>query len=196
MKIFRSIMGMSLFLALSLPAFAQTVKVNWQARAPFHDYRTFAWLKSKKEGDHFYKQWVVRDVNRELQAKGLQEVSLNQHPDVFLLYHEITQQVMDSTTIDDGFGWGGGPWGGWGGWGGWGMGMSMGMGPDMAWNTAEPRSMGILTVDIVATNQKKLIWRGQATVDAVSNKQKGDEKQVLKSVQKMFKLYPPPKEKT
>lgn len=188
-------MGFSILLALSLPAFGQTIKVNWQTRAPFADYRTFAWLKSKREGDHFYKQWVVQDVNKDLESKGLREVSLNQHPDLFLIYHELTKQVMDSTTMDDGFGWGGGPWGGWGGWGGWGMGMGMGMGPDIAWNTAEPRSMGILTVDLVDANHKKLVWRGQATVDAVSNKQAGDEKQVLKSVQKMFKQYPPPKKK-
>jgi hypothetical protein len=49
--------------------------------------------------------------------------------------------------------------------------------------------MGILTVDLV--DAKQMIWRGQATEDNISNTQKGDEKQVEKSVQKMFDRYPP-----
>lgn len=55
--------------------------------------------------------------------------------------------------------------------------------------------MGILAVDMVDAKKKQLVWRGQATEDSISNKQKGDEKQVHDSVKKMFKQYPPPKEK-
>jgi hypothetical protein len=51
--------------------------------------------------------------------------------------------------------------------------------------------MGILAIDLVDMKKKEMIWRGQATVDMVSNTQKGDEKQVQKSVEKMFKQYPP-----
>jgi hypothetical protein len=36
-----------------------------------------------------------------------------------------------------------------------------------------------------------MVWRGQATEDSISNSQKGDEKQVQKSLDKMFKQYPP-----
>ena len=41
-----------------------------------------------------------------------------------------------------------------------------------------------------------MVWRGQATVDMIANTQKGDEKQVQKSVEKMFKQYPPTLSKT
>jgi hypothetical protein len=51
--------------------------------------------------------------------------------------------------------------------------------------------MGILAVDLVDVKKKELVWRGQATVDSISNTQKGDEKQTLSSVKKMFKQYPP-----
>jgi hypothetical protein len=96
----------------------------------------------------------------------------------------VEQEVMDSTTMDDGFGMGGGRWGRWGGWGG--MGGMMDMETE-----AEPRMMGILAVDMGDVKKKELVWRGQATVDSISDKQKGDEKQVLQSVKKMFKQYPP-----
>jgi hypothetical protein len=51
--------------------------------------------------------------------------------------------------------------------------------------------MGILAVDLVDVKKKELVWRGQATVDSISNTQQGDEKQTLSSVKKMFKQYPP-----
>lgn len=51
--------------------------------------------------------------------------------------------------------------------------------------------MGILAVDIVDAKKKVVVWRGQATTDAISNTQKGDEKQVMKSIDKMFKQFPP-----
>jgi hypothetical protein len=55
-------------------AIAQTVKVNWQTNAPFADYRTYAWKPSKNQGAHFYRQWVVKDVDAELAQKGLRRV--------------------------------------------------------------------------------------------------------------------------
>lgn len=183
-----------LFLAIAAGgALGQTVKVNWRIHAPFADYRTYAWRTSKNEGAHFYKQWVHADVDAVLAKKGLRQVSVSQNPDLYIYYHIVTQEVMDSTTMDDGFGWGGGPWGMMGGWGGWGM--WGGMGPDIAQTTAQPRMMGILAVDLIDTKEKALAWRGQATTDAISNTQKGDENQVRKSIDKMFKQYPPPKTK-
>jgi hypothetical protein len=178
------------FLLFAGSAMAQTLKVNWHTDAPFADYRTYAWRPSKQPGSHFYQQWVEKDVDAELAQKGLRMVEASQHPDLYVYYHMVDQEVMDSTTTDDGFGMGGGGWGGWGGWGGMG-GMMGGMGMDMAQTDAEPRMMGILAVDMGDVKKKELVWRGQATVDSISDKQKGDEKQVLQSVKKMFKQYPP-----
>jgi hypothetical protein len=165
-------------------ALAQTVKVNWQTDAPFADYRTYTWKDSKNKGSSFYQQWVEKDVDAVLAEKGLSKVTADGHPDLYVYYHMLTQEVMDSTTTDDGFGWGGGRWGRWGGWGGWG-------GPDIAQTEAQPRMMGILAVDLIDVKKKQMVWRGQATEDSVSNTQKGDENQVKKSIEKMFKQYPP-----
>ena len=184
---FRAILAGCVLLVAS-SAFAQTVKVNWHTNAPFADYRTYAWRPTQHPGAHFYRQWVEKDVDAELAQKGLRRVEASQHPDLYLYYHMVEQEVMDSTTIDDGFGMGNGPWGGWGGWGDMG-----GLGMDMAQTEADPRMMGMLAVDIGDVKKKELVWRGQATVDSVSDKQKGDEKQVLESIKKMFKQYPPGK---
>src|ERR1700752_3662542 len=152
--------GAVLLLLLATGATAQTVKVNWQEDAPFSDYRTYAWQPSKNQGAHFYQQWVQKDVDDELAQKGLRKVDADQNPDLYLYYHVMSQEVVDSTTTDDGVGFGGGPWGFWGGWGGWG-----GFAPDIAQTEAEPRMLGILSVDMVDAKKKQMVWRGQATVD-------------------------------
>ncbi len=165
-------------------ALAQTVRVNWHTTAPFSSFKTYAWKTSKRPSSHFYQQWVRRDVDAELAKKGMREVALNQKPDLLIMYRFVSDEVLDSTTTDDGFGWGGGPWGWAGGWGGMGM-------DDTVTTEQEPRTLGILSVDLVNAQRKELVWRGQATEDNVSDTQKGDEKQVLKSIDKMFAQYPP-----
>jgi hypothetical protein len=174
-------------LAMTTAVVPQTVKVNWQASAPFSDYRTYAWKADQNEANSFYEQWVKPDVDAQLAAKHLSKVTADQKPDLIVLYHLRTQEMLDATTTTDGFGWGPGRWRIWGGWGGW--------GDDTEFSTTSerPRMMAILTVDLVDANKKELVWRGQATVDSVSNTQKGDEKQVSKSVEKMFKQFPPQK---
>jgi hypothetical protein len=172
---------------------SQTVRVNWQTNAPFSDYKTYAWKFSPQENNSFYKQWVVQYVDDSLRKAGLQKVSASQNPALIVTYHFVTQELLDATTTTDGFGWGGGPWGPWGhwgGWGGWGFGE---MGPEISTTQEHPRTMGILTIDLVDANAKRLVWRGQASEDSVASSQKGDEKQVRKSIDKMFDHFPPKK---
>ena len=131
-----------------------------------------------------YEHAVAVLIGKPPAGVSLHRVAVDEHPDLYVYYHMVTQEVMDSTTTDDGFGWGGGRWGRWGGWGGWG-------GPDIAQTAARPRMMGILAIDLCDVKKKQMVWRGQATEDSISNSQKGDEKQVQKSLEKMFKQYPP-----
>ncbi len=182
-------------LALLAPcAEGQSVKVNWRSRIDFSTYKTYAWKVSPHEQRSFYLPWVRRDVDAILRKQGLTRAAAGERPDLYLSYHFLTQEVMDSTTTSDGFGFGEGDWMGMGGYGGWGMGMGDDMGGgDMMQTEATPRSMGILTLDFADAKKNELIWRGQATEDSVSNSQKGDEKQVLKSVDKMMKQFPPKK---
>ena len=181
---------------LAAPVFAQTVKVNWKQGNNFSGYKTYAWKITPQEQKSIYVDWVQADVNAQLAAKGMTQAAAGAKPDIYVAYHLTTQEMIDATTTTDGdgfggWGWGGGGfWGGWGGWGGWGVGGGF---PDVATTYESPRTMGIMTVDLYDVNQKQLVWRGQATVDSVSNSQSGDEKQVKNSVVKMFKKYPPGK---
>jgi len=180
--------------AASFIAGAQTVRVNWQVNAPFADYKTYAWQLSPNENNSFYRQFVVEYVDAALQKAGLQQVAASAQPALLVTYHFVTQELMDATTTTDGFGWTGGPWGPWGFWGGWGGWGDFGeVGPTISTTEDRPRTMGILTVDLIDAKSKRLVWRGQATEDSVASTQKGDEKQVRKSVDKMFNHFPPKK---
>ncbi|MHB1698902.1 MAG: DUF4136 domain-containing protein [Acidobacteriaceae bacterium] len=186
---------LTMLMCLAPIAEAQAVKVNWRTKAPFSALKTYSWVPNLQNS--FYRQFVVSDVNAALARKGLTKVAASQHPDLKVVYHFTTQEVMNSSTTSDGFGWGGGDFGGWGGmggFGGWGDGMGMGDG-GMITTESVPQTMGILTVDLVETKSNQVIWRGQATEDNVSSKQSGDEKQVEKSVDKMFDKFPPKESK-
>lgn len=170
---------------------AQTVKVNWQTKNDFAKYHTYSWVvNTQQRNNDLYRPWIEKDVNAELAKKGWTPAKTRASADVYIDYHRLDEQADDvvTTTDDTGIGWGwGGGWGGYGGFGGWGdMG---GMGESSS--EVEPRMMGIVTIDIKDPKIKEVVWRGQATVDSVSNTQKGDEKQIEKCVQKMFKQFPP-----
>jgi hypothetical protein len=170
---------------------AQTVRVNWQQKAPFADYKTYAWHITSAQNNSFYQQFVVEYADDALRKAGLTKVSESQNPALLIAYHFTTQEMMDSTTTTDGFEWGGGgPWGRWGSWGGWG-GWGGDFGPEFSNTEEHPRMMGILTIDLIDAKMKRLVWRGQATEDTIASTQKGDEKQVKKSVDKMFQHFPP-----
>lgn len=172
----------------TLVAGAQSIKVNWREKAPFNDYRTFALAPDQKEG--FVTQFVPKYVTSALRAKNLDQAKGSQPPDLKVVYHFKTQDVVDATTTSDGYGWGGGPWGGWGGYGGWG-GWGGPYGGGIATTRQQPRTIGVLTIDLVDSRSNEVVWRGQATEDSVANFQKGDEVQVWKSIGKMFEHYPP-----
>jgi hypothetical protein len=185
-----------LFLALlvvapNLPA--QSVKTTWQNNAPFSSYKTFAWKDPKTPGLPFYGQWVKPDVIKALSSKGLTQAASGQTPDVIATFHIQGQELVDAETTSDGFDYGAGPWGGgWGYWGGWG-GWEAGPIDTTSFTSESPRQIVILTVDLFDAKAKKLIWRGQATVENVSTSEKGDMNQTAKCVEKMFKSYPPKK---
>src|SRR5580692_5305018 len=87
---------------MATPAFAQTVKVNWNQAAPFSDYKTYAWKTGSSQANSIYSSWVKPDVDAQLAAKGLTQASGNQKPDIYVTFHLQTQEVLDSVTTDDG----------------------------------------------------------------------------------------------
>lgn len=176
------ILGIATVIGWPATSTAQSVRVNWNKSAPFSDYKTYEWIPSKNDNHPFYRQYVGEYVNYNLKKKGLRQVSADQSPDLLVTYHFLTQEMMDTET--NGFGTGG--WGGWG----WGWGMGMGGMYDTT-TTQVPRTMGLLTIDIIDARTRKIVWRGQATEDNVIKNSKGEEKDVAKSVRKMLDHFPP-----
>lgn len=172
---------------LAIPARgnAQSIRVNWSKRTPFSHYKTYRWVSSKNDNHPFYRQYVGEYVNSDLKQKNLTEVSGPQNPDLIVTYHFLTQQVTTQETN----GFDGGDWGGWG-WGMGGDGMGDG-GMDYTTTTPIEQTMGMLTIDIIDARSKKIVWRGQASESNVIKNNHGEEKEVAKSLQKMFQHFPP-----
>jgi hypothetical protein len=95
--------------------FGQSVKVNWNARAPFSSYKTYSWKAAKNPGNPLFGQWVQPDVDDQLRARGLQFLYPGQSPDLLVIYSVQAQEKMHSATTMEGYGWGDGPWMGAGG---------------------------------------------------------------------------------
>ena len=96
--------------------------------------------------------------------------------------------MADSTAKDNRFGWLRAPLGFRRDWEGWGEGIDTD--PDIAERKDERRMTRVLFINMVDSMKKALIWRGEAT-GTISDSKEKEEKQVLKSIHKMFKQFPP-----
>lgn len=168
-------------------AHAQSVNVNWNPKTQFSKYKTYSWKPATNPGNPLFAQWVQPDVDAKLAAVGLQFLYPGQGPDLYVIYSVRTVEREDATTTMEGYGWGDGPWVGYG----WNETMAEGLPPVQTVTTETPRTLGILTLDIVDRVKKIVIWRGQSTIEHVSKNDKHDAEQVQKIINKMFQKFPP-----
>ena len=162
-------------LAAAPAAHAQTVKADYDKRANFSGYKTFAFKKGTDAPTPFAQERIVSAIAAQLKARGMSE---SETPDVFVYTHV---QISTETRVDTtGFGYGGYP--GWGGWGG-------GFATSSAQITEVP--IGTLVTDIVDAKSNELIWRGVATDTLLTNPTpEKSEKRINKAVTKLFYKYP------
>lgn len=165
--IFGSI-AMVLFLAASL--FAQDVKTDYDRNANFGQYKTFSWDKVQTQ-DPLWVDRIKSAVDASLAAKGWREVASG--GDVSLTATEIAQNQQILNTYYDNFGRSR-RFGGFGD----------------ATTTTDYYQVGSLVVDVYDSQTKKLIWQGSSS-DTLSSKADKNIKNLDKSVQKMFKHFPP-----
>jgi len=156
----------------SVPALAQKVETDYDHSANFSQYRTYSW-RHVHATDPFFQGRIREAVDRELQAKGWQQVPSG--GDVTLTAVAIKRNRKECTTFYDGLG----P--GWR-WHGWGTGM--------ATTTVEDIPVGTLVVDIYDTGSQHLVWRGLAH-DQLSKKPEKNTKKLQKAVDKLFDKFPP-----
>lgn len=156
-------------------AHAQTVKADYDKRADFSKYKTFAFRKGTDAPTPFAQERIVNAISTQLKTRGLTE---SETPDLLVYTHvQISSEKRVDTT---GYGYGGYP--GWGGWGG-------GFATTSATVTDIP--IGTLVTDVVDAKSNELVWRGIATDTLLTNPTpEKSEKRINKAVAKLFTKYP------
>ncbi|HTF65398.1 MAG TPA: DUF4136 domain-containing protein [Edaphobacter sp.] len=156
----------------SIAALAQKVETDYDHTANFTQYHTYSWGHVHAT-DPLFEPRIREAVNRDLQAKGWQQVPSGGDATVTAVL--VKTNKAEYNTFYDGLG----P--GWG-WHGWGTGM--------ATTTVENIPVGTLIVDIYDSNSQHLVWRGLAH-DQLSDKPDKNTKKLEKAVDKMFDKFPP-----
>ena len=152
---------------LPVSSFAQKVSVDFDSKAPFATYKTYAWTTGTPSPNPLGEQRIRDGVDQRMAAKGLKKVDSN--PDVVVATHAVAQEQKELNA----YGFGGGPrWGGTG--------------------TARVDTyvQGTLVVDLYDAGTKQLVWRGVGT-DTASDKPEKNTQKLNKVLDKMFKDYPP-----
>lgn len=174
-------------IALSNPAWAQKVSVEYATHEDFSKFATYKWGKNKGELPDPHEDNHIKDkIDSLLQSKGLRKVSSGP-ADLVVAYQATTNERQEVDTYDEdpdmglGYGWG------------WGMGWGWGWGDEMpgysASTTVEIRR-GNLLVDMVNPVTKKIVLRGYS--DGAFHSDPVKEDRLLgKTLDKMFKKFPP-----
>jgi hypothetical protein len=156
-------------------ASAQQVKTDYDRGANFAQYKTYSWEQVKTK-DPLDVDRIKSAVNAVLATKGWTQVDSG--GDVSIVAMEMTSKQQTLNTFYDGFG------------GGWGWRRFGGGGFGEATTTTDTYRVGTVVVDLFDTKTKQLIWRGTST-DTLSNNSDKNIKNLDKSVDKMFKHFPP-----
>jgi len=170
LKLTRFSLGFLFLLGCGAYTLAQKVEVDWDHNANFEGFHTYAWAPGTPASS-LWDQRITGDVDQQLAAKGLQKVDSNGNPDLVVIYHAAVGQDTQYDTMNMG------------GWGWWGGGMST--------TTVEKIPTSTLIVDIGNAKTKKMLWKGTAS-DTLSDNPNKNRDTLEKSIDKMFKKFPPP----
>ena len=176
--IVRTAVSTVIFLVALGAAFAQQVKTDFDHQANFTQYKTYSW-QEVKPANSLWDARIKDAVDAQLAAKGWTKVESGGDVAVVAIATSHTERTLQ--TFYDGMG-GGWRWRGFGGVG-------------EATTTEQDYKEGTLVVDMYDAKTKQLIWRGSSE-DTVSNNAQKNEKNLDKGVAKMFKKFPPDREKS
>jgi hypothetical protein len=166
-------------LKLVIPLFAGVcllvagVKTDYDHNANFGQYKTYSWISAKASND-IWAERITQSVDAQLTARGWTRVDSGGDATVSAFGRTTNEQTLETYYTGMGMGW---RWRGFGGGG-------------EAITTVENTPIGSLTVDVFDGPSKHLIWRGTSS-DSLSSKPEKNEKKLEKSVEDMFKHFPP-----
>lgn len=164
-----------MIVSLAAGCLAQEIKTDYDRKADFSQYKTFSFEKVETK-DPLWVDRITTAVGAALTAKGLTQVESG--GDIAIIAMGMTSEQQTLNTFYDSFG---GGWG-WRRWGGDDFGEST--------TTTQTYRVGTLVVDLYSRETKSLLWRGSAS-DTLSDNSTKNIKNLDKSVEKLFKGFPP-----
>jgi hypothetical protein len=161
----------ALMLTVNL-AIADEVRTDYDRTAEFYKYKTFMWINEPQPANPFLKEWIINAVNAELQAKGLRLVTSN--ADLAVSANTATCDKNKVETFYAGLA------GGWSWYHYW--------TPEPSITVVETFDADTLVVDVSDTQTKRVVWWATGTETVSAEK---SIKHLNKSVEKMFRAFPP-----
>jgi hypothetical protein len=185
----KHVLFLSIGILVTISAFAQDVRYNFDKNADFSKFKTYKWvtLKDAQKVNDLVDKQIVDAVDAELATKGLTKVT-EDSANLYIGYQAGIGQEKQFTSYSSDWGYGPGWYGG-----GW-----YGGGPSMGTTTGQTSTIyiGQLALDMYDSANKDLAWRGVAskTIDPKAKPDK-QQKNLAKAVKKLLKNYPPPVKK-
>ncbi|MGV7107459.1 DUF4136 domain-containing protein [Flavobacterium sp. U410] len=160
-----------LFIATLASCSSVRVNADYDKKANFDSYKTYAYLKSgvdKAEISDLDKKRILYAIDDVMSSKGF---SKSDQPDVLISIFTKERERVD-VYQNYGFGWGWNPY--------WGANYS----------TVSTTPEGTLFIDIIDARTKELVWQGEGTGYLTTNTEKKEER-IKEFVSKILAQYPP-----
>lgn len=162
-----------LFIATLASCSAVRVNADYDKKANFSNYKTYAYMKNNLDNiaiSDFDKKRILNAIDEVMVTKGFTK---SENPDIIVNIFTKERERVD-VYQNYGFGWGWGPY--------WGMGMNR----PVVTTTPE----GTLFLDFVDAKTKELVWQGHGTGYLTQNRDK-KEAVIKEFVVKILAQYPP-----
>ena len=164
------------------PGYAQKVKLDYDKKADFSRYKTYAWLEGTPARQKLWHLHLVGSIEQHLRAKGLQQAD-PAAADLLIAYHvavDTELSVADLYTPSPTYVGG------------------VTAGPFYYSANSLPGSVGryirkgTMLVDAIDREKKEVVWRALTSVTLKDTNRQRLE-QVNKAMRKIFEQYPPKK---
>lgn len=162
-----------LFIATLASCSSVRVNSDYDKKADFGSYKTYAYLKSgvdKAEISDLDKKRILYSIDEVMAAKGFTK---SDNPAILVSIFTKESQRVDIYQ-NNSFGWGWNPY--------WGMGMN--------YSNVNTTPEGTLFIDLIDAKTKELIWQGEGTGYLTKNTDKKDAR-IKEFVGKILDQYPP-----
>ena len=163
-----------LFIATLASCSSVRVNADYDKKADFGSYNTYAYLKSgvdKAEISDLDKKRILYSIDEVLAAKGFTK---SENPAILVsIFTKETQRVDVYQNHGFGWGWGWNPY--------WGL--------NMNYSNVNTTPEGTLFIDLIDAKTKELIWQGEGTGYLTKNTEKKDAR-IKEFVGKILAQYP------